>query len=254
MRSAEPSSEACLRIGELAELAGTTTRAIRYYHSIGLLKEPIRDDSGYRRYGPEQLVLLVRIRRLRALDMPLEQIAAHLCADADEHADLKTTLRSLAEDIGRQIEELQALRQKVLELASTKGFRPKEIWEGALRTRGLLDDVATLPGSEHAAIDLLDALHPSGIEGVVEQSSARLSDPTLAQRLQPLLEQFRNLPDNESVIEGLAIELAALFPRPERTAPPVDLETMHKLLGDRFTSAQLSCLRRLRQLLETEDG
>jgi DNA-binding transcriptional MerR regulator len=65
-----------LRIGELAHLAGTTTRAVRHYHANGLLAEPDRDDSGYRRYGAEHPVGLIRIRRLRSLGMPLDQIAA----------------------------------------------------------------------------------------------------------------------------------------------------------------------------------
>jgi DNA-binding transcriptional MerR regulator len=35
-----------LTIGDLARLAGTT---VRHYHAIGLLDEPPRDESGYRR-------------------------------------------------------------------------------------------------------------------------------------------------------------------------------------------------------------
>jgi DNA-binding transcriptional MerR regulator len=242
-----------LRIGQLAELAGTTTRAVRYYHSIGLLKEPERDDSGYRRYGPEHLVVLVRIRRLRTLDMPLEQIAAHVSGAADEPGDLRASLRSLAEDIGRQMEDLEALRQKVLDLAATGVAGPPEVWETALRTRGLLDDAGTLPAGEHAAVNLVDALHPGGIQEVVEQSSSLLGDPTFLERLKPLLERFRTLPDDESAIEDLAREVAPLFPR-SGNAPPVDVETMDKLLGSRFTDGQRRFLHRLRQLLEGHEG
>jgi DNA-binding transcriptional MerR regulator len=254
MQADKAFGEPRLRIGELAELAGTTTRAIRYYHSIGLLSEAARDDSGYRRYGPDHLVRLVRIRRLRALDMPLEQIAAHLSDASAEPGDLQASLRSLAEDITRQIDELQALRQRVLDLAAAKGAAPTEVWQAALRTHGLLDDSAALPGGEHEAITLLDALHPDGIEGVIEQSSALLADSALARQLEPLLERFRSLADDELALEELAVAAAALLPRPERAAPPVDFETMDKLLGDRFTSAQRRFLRRLRQLLEGGDG
>jgi DNA-binding transcriptional MerR regulator len=65
-----------LRIGELAKLAATTPRAVRHYHRLGLLAEPERDESGYRRYGPQHPVGLVRIRRLRSVGMPLDSIAA----------------------------------------------------------------------------------------------------------------------------------------------------------------------------------
>lgn len=253
MRSDEPSRAQRLRIGELADLAGTTTRAIRHYHSIGLLTEPPRDGSGYRRYGCEHLIRLVRIRRLRTLGMPLEQIAAHLSGTSDERGNLQVSLRSLADDISLQIEELQALRQRVLDLASTRSAVPAEAWQSALRAHGLLGDSGTLPAGEHAAVDLLDALHPGGIEGAIAQSSTVLGDPALRQRLQPHLERFRNLDGDASEIEGLALEVAALLPRPAQAAPPVDLETMDKLLGDHFSSAQQRFLHRLRELLEAAD-
>jgi DNA-binding transcriptional MerR regulator len=233
-------SDAHLRIGELAELAGTTTRAVRHYHAIGLLAEPARDESGYRRYGAEHLVRLVRIRRLRALDMPLERIAAHL---AGTPGDLDASLRSLADDLGRQIEELQALRARVLALAASNALAaPAERWREAL-------GVPALPAGEQEAVALLDALHPQGVEGLLAQSSALLAGPGLPGRVGPLLERFREVPDDEAAVEELAAGLAALLPRPERAAPPVDLETMEKLLGDRFTPPQRRVLRRLRELL-----
>lgn len=83
-----------LRIGELAELATTTPRAIRHYHHLGLLPEPERDESGYRRYGPQHLIRLVRIRRLRGVGMPLEQVAASLGTKSSE-PDIGNALQSL---------------------------------------------------------------------------------------------------------------------------------------------------------------
>jgi DNA-binding transcriptional MerR regulator len=250
----EPHREPRLRIGELAGLAGTTSRAVRHYHAIGLLAEPVRDDSGYRRYGAEHLVRLVRIRRLRMLDMPLEQIALHLSGDRHEPDDLQAALRSLADDITRQIEELQERRLKLLDLAASRRLAaPAETWQAALRAHGLLDESRTLPAGEHAAVGLLDALHPRGVEGVVAQSSGLLSDPALVARFEPLLERFRSLPDDDAAIELLAAEVAAVLPRPAQAAPPVDVETMDKLLGDRFTPAQRRFLQRLRQLLEASD-
>jgi DNA-binding transcriptional MerR regulator len=241
------SSKPRLRIGELAELAGTTTRAVRYYHSIGLLREPERDASGYRRYGPEHLIRLVRIRRLRTLDMPLEQIAMHLSSGEEKYSDIQTSLGALADDIGRQIDELQALRQRILHMVATKTGTPTERWEESLRAHGLLE--GGLPAEERAAVELIDALHPEGIDGVIEQSSSLLGDPAFAERLKPLLERFHALPDDDAAIEELAREVAPLFPR-GKGAPAVDVETMDKLVGSRLTAAQRLFLRRLRQLIE----
>jgi DNA-binding transcriptional MerR regulator len=61
-----------MRIGELAARAGTTTRALRYYESLGLLTAP-RTASGYREYGPAELRLVRQIRMLRDFGFGLEE-------------------------------------------------------------------------------------------------------------------------------------------------------------------------------------
>jgi DNA-binding transcriptional MerR regulator len=61
-----------MRIGELAERAGTTTRTLRYYESLGLLPAD-RTENGYRRYDAEDLRLLRQIQTLRAFGFELEQ-------------------------------------------------------------------------------------------------------------------------------------------------------------------------------------
>ncbi|MEV6609966.1 MerR family transcriptional regulator [Kutzneria sp. NPDC051319] len=70
-----------MRIGELAGLAGVTTRTVRHYHRIGLLPEPSRRENGYRRYELRDLVLLLRTRRLVELGLSLEEAADALSSD-----------------------------------------------------------------------------------------------------------------------------------------------------------------------------
>ncbi len=50
-----------MRSRKPASLAGVTVRTIRHYHQIDLLAEPPRDANGYRRYGVQHLVRLLRI-------------------------------------------------------------------------------------------------------------------------------------------------------------------------------------------------
>ena len=52
------------RIGDAAAFAGTTPRAIRHYHAIGLLAEPERGSDDRRRYGYDDMVRLLWIRRM----------------------------------------------------------------------------------------------------------------------------------------------------------------------------------------------
>ena len=41
---------------QLADLAGSTVKAVRYYHRIGLLAEPERTSNGYKQYDTTHLV------------------------------------------------------------------------------------------------------------------------------------------------------------------------------------------------------
>ncbi len=54
-----------MKIGELAQQTGFTTKTIRYYELIGLLSAPERSDSGYRLYGPEDVERLEFARQAR---------------------------------------------------------------------------------------------------------------------------------------------------------------------------------------------
>jgi DNA-binding transcriptional MerR regulator len=72
-----------MRIGELADQAGISTKAIRYYERIGILTAPARTASGYRAYDDTALGRLgfvradldARIRELQQLRGELQQLA-----------------------------------------------------------------------------------------------------------------------------------------------------------------------------------
>ena len=99
-------------IGDFSRMTHLSVKALRFYHDQGLL-EPARIDrsSGYRYYEPSQVPLAQVIRRLRDLDMPLDQvravvkapdvetrtreIIAHLAAMEARLAELQTSVSSL---------------------------------------------------------------------------------------------------------------------------------------------------------------
>ncbi|MGH9061940.1 MAG: MerR family transcriptional regulator, partial [Acidimicrobiales bacterium] len=58
---------------QLAELAGTSLRTVRHYHDVGLLAEPERRATGYKRYGVAHLVRLLRIKPLTDIGFSLAQ-------------------------------------------------------------------------------------------------------------------------------------------------------------------------------------
>lgn len=102
-----------ITIGRLAAYAGVTIKAVRHYHRRGLLDEPPRDASGYRRYSAEDAVDLVKIRTLAEAGVPLARIKDLLAADPDrftaEVAELDRALRERAEALHRTRERLATL-------------------------------------------------------------------------------------------------------------------------------------------------
>jgi DNA-binding transcriptional MerR regulator len=71
-----------MKVSELAELAGTTAKAIRFYEAEGILPPPPRADNGYRTYGDDDVCrtrVLVTLRNL-GLDLPEAGQLAQLCA------------------------------------------------------------------------------------------------------------------------------------------------------------------------------
>ena len=110
-----------MRIGELAASADCDVQTVRFYEREGLLEEPQRETSGYRRYDARDLTRLNFIRHCRSLDIPLRHISQLLdlavvpdqsCAQVDELLDghiarVKQRIRAL-----RALEkQLVALRQ-----------------------------------------------------------------------------------------------------------------------------------------------
>ncbi|MYY02233.1 MULTISPECIES: MerR family transcriptional regulator [unclassified Streptomyces] len=107
-----------MRIGELAERAGTTTRALRYYESRGLLPAR-RAVNGYRTYDESDLRLIQQIRTLQDFGFDLEETrpfveclrAGHPAGDSCP-GSLAVYRRKLGE-LDALIEQLRTVRSEV---------------------------------------------------------------------------------------------------------------------------------------------
>jgi DNA-binding transcriptional MerR regulator len=78
---------ALLAVGQLARLAGLTTKALRHYDRIGLLTPAVVDpDTGYRFYRPDQVAQARLVQTLRSVDVPLDQVRACLASPDDTAA------------------------------------------------------------------------------------------------------------------------------------------------------------------------
>jgi DNA-binding transcriptional MerR regulator len=103
-----------ITIGQLAGYVGVSTKTIRVYHHKGLLPEPVRDASGYRRYGAGDAVELIKIRTLAEAGVPLARIR-ELRAAGDE--EFRHALARLDTELSARIAGLHATRDRLRQLA-----------------------------------------------------------------------------------------------------------------------------------------
>src|SRR5256885_7102038 len=104
-----------LTISQLAAYAGVTVRAVRHSHAKGLLPEPERDHSGYRRYDAAAVVELIRIRTLADAGVPLSRVQALSTADEEEFA---AAIADIDRRLRAEIRERQQHRERVAQLAA----------------------------------------------------------------------------------------------------------------------------------------
>jgi DNA-binding transcriptional MerR regulator len=102
-----------ITIGQLADYAGVTIKAVRHYHQRGLLEEPPRDSSGYRRYSAGHAIDLVKIKTLAEAGVPLARIKELLTADPDRFV---TAIAEIDHNLQERAEELLRTRERIARL------------------------------------------------------------------------------------------------------------------------------------------
>ncbi|WP_440712424.1 MerR family transcriptional regulator [Gordonia sp. FQ] len=243
-----------LTIGQLAAQAGVSTKAIRVYHAKGLLPEPERDGSGYRRYGAQAVIDLARIVTLARAGVPLARIPDVLNADdAAEQIDrIDAELR----------DHIRSLRQRRIRLRDLdrpdRLCLPREATEYLDRLRG----IGLSERYEHAARDgwiLGFAVAPDITRTVLRSHATLLDDDEYIAMLRTHDAAYDWEPDDPR-LDHLAETSAKLAQRMvipsdlddfRGVAPEiVDLLTAHQSVGspawkrlDELTSQRIAGLR-----------
>src|SRR5882757_5950963 len=163
-----------LTIGQLAAYAGVTVRAVRHYHQIGLLPEPQRDASGYRRYRATAVVALIKIRTLAEAGVPLSRIAAMLDADA---ATFSEAVHGIDDHLRDEIERLETSRKQIAQLAAGDSLAlPPEVTFYLDRLREIGASPRMLEGERDGWI-LIAARWPERIHEWMPEKLAQLENP-----------------------------------------------------------------------------
>lgn len=138
-----------MRIKEVEARVGLSAKNIRFYEKEGLLAPRRQEGNGYRDYGEEDLARLRRVKLLRKLDVPLEEIKAML----------EGTL-TLDEGLRRHLVVPES-RQKNLDTA-------RRLCAGLAKTPGLLCAL-----DPEAALAEVDRLEQKGVRFIDIQKTDR---------------------------------------------------------------------------------
>lgn len=109
-----------MNIGQASRASGVTTKMIRYYDEIGLVRPASRTDSNYREYEPRQINELRFIKRARSLGFSMEEITLLLSLWRDRSRpsrEVKAIADRHLADLDARIAEMQAMAETLRHLS-----------------------------------------------------------------------------------------------------------------------------------------
>ncbi len=217
-----------LTISQLAATAGVTVRTVRHYHQVGLLPEPERDASGYRRYGAQAAVDLIRIRTLAEAGVPLARIDAVLHAEPAEFAE---AISEIDDELRRRIDQLTEHRRRIAGLAGGERLvLPPEVVAVLDRMRRLGVSERTVRLERDARI-LTQILGPSATPQWVRDKNARFDDSEKT-RLYLACDQVIDCDPRDQRVDRLIDELDAWEIEHEGDISRPDLKLLDSLIAE----------------------
>lgn len=125
-----------MRTGELAERAGISPEAVRFYERVGVLSAPARTASGYRDYDETAVDRLSFVRAAQAVGLTLGQIR-EVIAFRDEGEPPCTLVLALIQrrsgELGARIAEMKRIKAELDHLAErARSLRPEDCPEATV--------------------------------------------------------------------------------------------------------------------------
>ncbi|MCG7525871.1 MerR family transcriptional regulator, partial [Streptomyces sp. OfavH-34-F] len=160
-------------IGEVARRSGVSTRMLRHYEALGLVRPTGRNDAGYREYSGEDVRRIFHIESLRSLGLSLREVGRALDDPAFSPA-------GLVADLARRTRERIASETELLTRLDRIGAAEPADWEEVLRTVALLQALGSSSADtrQRAALSAAGA-EPVPVEALVEAVLGE-PDPSVA--------------------------------------------------------------------------
>ncbi len=117
-------------IQDVARMTGITSRTLRHYDAIGLLKPDRIGDNGYRYYGSPALMRLQRILLLRDLGLSLKTIAEVLAQPTETVTALHRHLTWLHQERDRLGRQIASLETTIRKLERKEDLMAEEMFDG----------------------------------------------------------------------------------------------------------------------------
>ncbi|MDX5628143.1 MULTISPECIES: Cu(I)-responsive transcriptional regulator [unclassified Brenneria] len=109
-----------MNISDVAKKTGLTSKTIRFYEEKGVLTAPLRSENGYRSYNAHHIEELTLLRQARQVGFTLDECRELVALFNDplrRSADVKARTMQKVTEIEAHIEELKAMRRRLLALA-----------------------------------------------------------------------------------------------------------------------------------------
>lgn len=227
---------------DLAELTGTTPRAIRHYLQLGLLEEPSRESNGYRKFTAAHVVQVLRIKMLSESGASLKHISQILDSNGMPTA---ADIAAIDKELARKEALLRAQRSALQSLKDTHASNPQPS-----RTAQFDADVGLMMASSEQLP-----------KETLRHIQIFLNDPAVQQRTAELMSKFEALKEIDVITDDSADQLAgewmdfySLIAERLQTAEPATegpfLDLLEALRKERFSPAQSLVWEKFLKLVE----
>jgi DNA-binding transcriptional MerR regulator len=205
-----------ITIGRLAAYAGVTIKAVRHYTRRGLLDEPERDASGYRRYEARHAIELVKIKTLADAGVPLARVKELLAADP---VQFESAIEEIDQALRERAADIERSRSRIALLRTDSLFVSDEVSRYLDRLAGIGISRRAVE-SERDIWILTQAVSPDDAAAWVADKIEALDDPEFRDIYRETDEAYGWKADDPRLPELARRSRKWLAARPPRPVPP----------------------------------